>query len=214
MKIYVNNINLYYKVIGTGEPLIFVHGNGENHHIYDQLAEKLKQRYTCYLIDSRAHGLSDTSDHLSYNVMTKDIFEFCKVLQLNNIHLIGFSDGGIVGLKLAIKHPKLIKNLYVLGANYHIKGIKQDVYKSMKKLYKKEKSPLIKLMIKEPKLSIKSLKSIEANTHIFAGSLDVIKEKHTLKLHQVIKHSTCHILNGETHESYVINSTKLLPYIK
>ena len=57
MKILVNGIELFYEISGQGRPLILVHGNGEDHHIFDALVAKLKNHYTCYCIDSRGHGI-------------------------------------------------------------------------------------------------------------------------------------------------------------
>lgn len=61
MKIVVNGSELFYEVTGQGRTMILVHGNGEDHHIFDQLVEVLKEYYTCYCIDSRGHG--ESSQH-------------------------------------------------------------------------------------------------------------------------------------------------------
>lgn len=209
-----NDIELYYRVIGSGKPLLLLHGNGEDHHTFDVLVEQLKHRYTCYQIDSRCHGKSSHHLDISFDLMRDDILAFCQALNLNDIDVIGFSDGGIIGLKLAIKQPQLIHNLYILGANFHPKGIEKKMYKQLKLWYKKEKSPIIKLMINEPHISVKQLKKIKANTFIFAGEFDVIKRRHTHKLHRYIEQSQCYIIKGHTHESYVMNSDLLNSYIK
>ena len=51
-------LDIYYEVIGNGFPLVFVHGNNEDHHIFDQAVQILSQQYRCILIDSRYHGQS------------------------------------------------------------------------------------------------------------------------------------------------------------
>lgn len=53
MFINVNNIRLYYEKHGEGNPLILLHGNEENHFIFDEAVEKLKKYYTVYTLDSR-----------------------------------------------------------------------------------------------------------------------------------------------------------------
>ena len=55
---HVNGIDLFYEVKGTGDPLLMVHGNSEDHTIFDEAAEVLKDRFTVYLVDSRDHGQS------------------------------------------------------------------------------------------------------------------------------------------------------------
>ena len=47
--ININNLNLYYEVVGEGKPLVMVHGNGEDHKIFDKAVSLLKDRFTCYL---------------------------------------------------------------------------------------------------------------------------------------------------------------------
>lgn len=208
------NIDIYYRVNGSGKTLLLLHGNGEDHHTFDVLVEKLKHRYTCYQIDSRCHGKSSCSVDISFDLMAEDIKAFCDDMHFDQVDVIGFSDGGIIGLKLAIKYPQLIENLYTLGANYNPKGIEKKMMKQLKIWYKKEKSPLIRLMIKEPHLSIKQLNIIRAHTTIIAGEFDVIKRGHTQRLHQYTKNSQLIILPGQTHESYINNSAILDGYIK
>jgi pimeloyl-ACP methyl ester carboxylesterase len=59
MKIIINGIQLNYEVVGHGKPLILLHGNQENHHIFDGIKDKLAEKYELHLIDSRNHGDSD-----------------------------------------------------------------------------------------------------------------------------------------------------------
>ncbi len=213
MNLRVNEVDLYYEIIGTGKPFIMVHGNGEDHHTFDELADILKIRYQVYLIDSRMHGKSQKNVDISFDLMAHDIINFCEKLDLKDVRFLGFSDGGIIGLKIAIEKPKLISDMILCGANYHPKGVDRNVIKHLRDAYKINKSPLIKLMLSEPKFKIKDLKKISTKTMILAGEHDVIIKKHTMKLHQFIKNSTCHILPEENHESYVMHSIKLLTYI-
>ena len=69
MKIKVNGIELAYEKSGTGSPVIFLHGNGEDHTIFRETIEKLTSDYTVYALDSRCHGESSASEHLSYSCL-------------------------------------------------------------------------------------------------------------------------------------------------
>ncbi len=213
MEITVNSIKLNYEVIGTGKPLIMVHGNGEDLHIFDELANEIKDFYKVYLIDSRNHGLSQKDLPISFDLMADDIIEFCKINELENVDFLGFSDGGIIGLKIAIKAPKLLNKMILCGANFHPKGVKKSFYIKLKHAYKKNKSPLIKLMLREPKFKVKDIKNISVKTVIIAGEKDLIDLNHTTKLHQLIDKSEMYILPDETHESYVMHDTKLKQFL-
>ncbi|MFV0329106.1 MAG: alpha/beta fold hydrolase [Dysgonomonas sp.] len=111
MKIEVNNIILNYIKEGAGKPVILLHGNGEDHHIFDKLIVKLKQNFTIYAIDSRNHGESQMTDDYSYETMAEDIYQFIQKLSLKDVSVIGFSDGAIISILL---EP-------VGGINYQIK---------------------------------------------------------------------------------------------
>ena len=85
MKISVNGVELNYEVIGSGDPLIMVHGNSEDHTIFTEAAEVLKNHYTCYLVDTRSHGKSGKVKPLHYKDMAQDYVEFIKALELQNV---------------------------------------------------------------------------------------------------------------------------------
>ena len=213
MRVKVNQIEINYEIFGKGQPLIMLHGNQEDFHIYDELIEILKDNFTIYAIDSRNHGLSGKSIDFSYDAMTQDVYQFIRQLKINKPHILGFSDGGIIGLKLSIFAPNLIDKLIICGVNYHPKGLNKKIIKALKNEYIEDKSPYIKLMLEEPKIRKKDIKKVTLKTLILVGEKDVIKTKHTLKLHQMLKKSKLIILENETHDSFVVHSTKLAPYI-
>ena len=212
MKIVVNGSELFYEVTGQGRTMILVHGNGEDHHIFDQLVEVLKEYYTCYCIDSRGHGESSKFEKYSYQTMAEDIMDFIKKLGLTDVVYYGFSDGGIVGLLVA-SQSDLINDLIISGANIEPRGLKDYVYYLMKAAYIIKKDPKIKLMLDQPHINHYTLQKIKARTLVLAGSKDMIKESHTIEIAHNISGSKLLILPKEDHSSYVINSTKLAPII-
>lgn len=107
MEIKVNNINIYYEEYGSGQPIILLHGNQETHEIFDKLINKLKDNYKVYSIDSRCHEKSENPKEISYNLMCDDVIQFMKALNIEKPILYGFSDGGIIGILVAIKEPNL-----------------------------------------------------------------------------------------------------------
>ena len=127
MNINVNNVNLYYEVYGKGIPIILLHGNSETHEIFDKLIEKLKDKYKVYAIDSRCHGKSEDTNKISYELMRDDIISFIRKLKIDKPILYGFSDGGIIGLLVAIKEPDILSKLIISGANLNSKGMKKKM---------------------------------------------------------------------------------------
>lgn len=118
MEITVNGARLFYIKAGQGSPVVLLHGNNQSHRIFDLLIRQLKRDHTVYALDSRGQGRSETGDRpLTYGQMARDTAAFIRLLGLRRPALYGFSDGGIVGLLLAIHHPELLSRLAVSGAN-------------------------------------------------------------------------------------------------
>lgn len=214
MKINVNNVNLNYEEYGTGRPIILLHGNSENITIFRKLIDKLKPDYKVYAIDSRCHGKSENTEKISYDLMAKDVIEFIKQKEIESPILYGFSDGGIIGLKIAIEEPNLLSELIVSGANINPKGMKNMTLFWCKFAYLISKDKLIKMMIDEPNILPSELAKIKIPVHVIAGQKDVIKQKHTMLIANSIKNSTLDIIPNENHGSYIVDSEKIYYIIK
>lgn len=214
MKINVNNININYEVCGEGKPIILLHGNSETHNIFDVLVEKLKENYKVYAIDSRCHGDSDNPQDISYDLMTRDVIEFIKKLKIEKPILYGFSDGGIIGILIAIGERELLSKLIISGANIYPSGMKKSMLYLSKIIYFFTRNKLFKMMIKEPNIKIEDLRKIKTPTVVLAGEKDVILSEHTKLIADNINGSTLEIIPNENHGSYIINSNKLYDIIK
>jgi len=214
MYVKVNGIDLFYEKTGQGRPIILLHGNGESHKIFDVLTGQLSPKYTVYAIDSRGHGKSGKTKRLDYGDMARDIAAFINELGIEKPMLYGFSDGGIIGLLLAIHYPALLSKLIISGANTRPDGINNIWTFLIKASYCFTRSNKDKLMLTQPNITDAELNSIAIPTLILAGSKDMIKAEHTRNIAQNIPSSTLKILDGETHASYVINSEKLYGIIE
>ena len=214
MNIKVNDINIYYEVYGEGTPIILLHGNSETHEIFDRLIEKLKDNYKVYAIDSRCHGKSEKAKYISYELMADDVIEFIKLLNIEKPILYGFSDGGIVGLLVAIKEPELLVKLIVSGANLNPSVLSKGMIMFIKIAYFFTRNKLFKMMVYEPNITIEDLKNITIPTIVLAGEKDVVKYEHTKLIADNIKNSTIEIVSKENHGSYIIHSEKLYEIIK
>ena len=214
MEVLVNNINLYYNVYGTGSPIILLHGNRETNTIFDKLIEELQKNYTVYAIDSRCHGNSSKTKEISYDLMSNDIICFIEKLKINKPILYGFSDGGIIGLLIAIKKPDLLKQLIVSGPNLNPRGLKLHFRLYSILGYLKSKNKLFKLMFTEPNIKLEDLHKIRIPTVLIAGEKDIVKEKHTRLIAKNIKDCKLEILKNEYHSTYVVHSNKLYEIIK
>ena len=214
MFIKVNNTELYYEATGEGTPVILLHGNGEDHNIFDVLIGQLSDKFRVYAIDSRGHGQSGKSDNLNYQLMAEDIIGFIHINNIEKPILYGFSDGGIIGLMIAYMQPRLLSKLIVSGANSSPSGLKFKWRFLIWLSYFFTRTAKLKMMLKEPQISNTDLQKIEIPVLVTAGENDMIKKSDTMFIAGNIKKSQLMILSGEKHESYVINSPKLFEVIK
>ncbi len=209
----INNQKIYYEKHGNGTPLIMIHGNGEDHTIFQKAVEKLKNHFTVFVMDSRGHGQSSKANSFHYSDMAEDVYCFIKEIIKEKPIYYGFSDGGIIGLLLEINHPNSVQRLIISGANTNPKGLKPIFLFGMKSNYFFSHSKLTKMMIKEPNITKIMLSKISVPTNITCGEHDMIKLADTKMIHENIKDSTLKIFKNELHGSYIVNSTKIADYI-
>lgn len=213
MLLRVNGIELFYEKTGQGRPILLLHGNGESHKIFMALLQKLSDRYTVYAIDSRGHGKSSKVKRLDYDSMVEDIAGFIRTLNIEKPIIYGFSDGGILGILIAIRYPDLLSKLIISGANTCPEGIKKTTLRTFRLIYSITRSPKIHMMLTQPDIKDEDLNKITVKTLVLAGSKDCIDEKHTIHMAESIPNSTLRILEGESHESYVLDNNKLYEII-
>lgn len=206
-------IKLYYEKTGNGRPLIMLHGNGEDHKIFDKAVRILKNHYTVYAIDSRDHGKSGKVNELHYEDMADDVYDFITFLNLEKPIVYGFSDGGIIALILAVKHQDILSKIIVSGVNAVPNGLKTIHILTYKINYLFHKNPKVKMMLTEPNITDNMLKSIKIPAVITAGSNDMIKQSHMKHIADCIPNSTFTVFKNELHGSYIVNSTKIAEFI-
>lgn len=209
-----NGVELFYEKTGQGMPIILLHGNGEDHTIFDVLIKQLSPNFTVYAIDSRDHGRSSRVKSLNYEEMMEDVAAFIHGMRIQTPILYGFSDGGIIGLLLAIKYKSILTKLIVSGANTHPGGIKWFTALQMKLVYFFTRNRKYKLMLTQPSITETELKTIITPTLVLAGGKDMVKDEHTRMIAKNIPSGTLIILDGENHSSYVSHSEKLYGIIK
>ena len=205
VEVIANNIKINYNVEGEGDPLILLHGSGEDYHIFDKIIKKLKKNFTVYAIDSRNHGRSSKTDDFTYEIMVEDIYQFIKKLNLEKPSIVGFSDGAIISLMLAIKYPNLINKMALLGLNLKPTDFKKNMYSYLVKEYEKSKNPLFKMMLEQPNIELESLKDVNVPTIVIAGENDLFYKKTFLNVANTMQNAILKIMLGHDHSNYIID---------
>ena len=108
----VNGINLYYATIGHGPPVVLLHGGLANSDYWGHQVTALAPHHTVILVDSRGHGRSTRDARpYGYDLMADDVVALLDTLHIAKADMVGWSDGAILGIDLAIRHPDRVGNL-------------------------------------------------------------------------------------------------------
>lgn len=107
-------MKLHHKILGTGEPVIILHGLFGMLDNWRSIAKKLESRFQLILVDLRNHGRSPHENKMDYKIMAADIAELMKELQLDSANLIGHSMGGKVAMQFALDYPEKVKKLIIV----------------------------------------------------------------------------------------------------
>jgi pimeloyl-ACP methyl ester carboxylesterase len=113
--------------------LLLLHGGLGNADYFVNQIPAFSENYYVITMDSRGHGRSTMSEQqISYAVMASDVLALLDTLKIDAVNLVGWSDGGIIGLDIAIHHPDRLKKLVAYGANYVPSGVKTDIGESVR----------------------------------------------------------------------------------
>jgi pimeloyl-ACP methyl ester carboxylesterase len=126
----VNGIKIWYATFGQGAPVILLHGGLANANYWGELVPALTPHYQVIVMDSRGHGRSSRdAQSYGYDLMASDVLALMDFLQIDKAALVGWSDGAIIGLDIAMHHPERLSKLFAFAANSDPSGVK-DVNQS------------------------------------------------------------------------------------
>ncbi len=127
----LNGIRLSYAIVGHGSPVLLLHGGLANRDYMGNQAKALMLHHTVILLDSRGHGRSTRdAQAYGYDLMADDVVALMDRLNIRKADVVGWSDGGIIGLDLAIRHPERVGKIFAFGANTKTSGIVSEFDKN------------------------------------------------------------------------------------
>ena len=224
----VNDIKVYYEIYGEGEPLLLLHGNSGSIENYIYQIPELSKHFKVVAVDSRAQGRSTDSDQeITYALMASDMSELIDKLNLGKVNIVGWSDGGNIGLELAYAHPEKVLKVVAFGANYthenwmappdsvvmapddpivvRISGMIKNLGTAAERLSADpSKMPVIKKKLEDlysnyPNFTPDQLKTIDVPFLIVAGDHDVIALDQTIALFTNLPKSELFIVPHASH---------------
>ena len=210
----VNGIRLYYETYGTGEPLLLLHGNNSSIAAFDRQIPELAKKYRVIALDSRGQGNSSAdSTRLTYELFADDTAAFLDFLGVDSANVLGWSDGGNIGLLLAMRHPRKVKKLASMAAVLY--NDNTSISPKLNALLRKQLAEmknqgmaesdlnyrLKNLLLTEPHVPPDALAKVTAPVLVMAGENDVVKREHTALIAKKLPGSTLKIFRKAGHEA-------------
>ncbi|AJA66517.1 alpha/beta hydrolase [Bradyrhizobium japonicum] len=195
----VNGIKVWYATFGRGEPVLLLHGGLANANYWGHQVRALQRHYQVIVMDSRGHGRSSRNQEpYGYDLMASDVVALLDHLKIRKAAIVGWSDGAIIGLDIAMKHPERVSKLFAFAANSDPSGVadiaSNDVFNAYiarageeyKRLsptpteYKSFVAEITKMWESQPKWTASDLATIKVPTWIVDGDHDeAIKRENT-----------------------------------
>jgi pimeloyl-ACP methyl ester carboxylesterase len=223
----VNGLKMYYQVQGTGRPLVLIHGGVCTiEDCMGPVRTALASGRQTIAMEQQGHGrTADIDRPLSYDQMVEDTAALLKQLKVENADIIGYSMGGGIALRLALRHPALVRKVVVFGALYSaaghppgfLDGFKtlkaEDIPAAFRQAYEKvapnpkgwpalvEK---IKGLVQTARdLTPEDLKSIKARVLVMIGDADIVRAEHAVEMYRLIPNAKLGILPVSDHFAFV-----------
>lgn len=203
----VGGLKMYYEVHGEGPPLLLLHGGAGS--IPDRWFPYFTPQFRVIAVEQMGHGrTADAVDRpFHYHDMAEDTVELMRELEIDSAVVVGYSDGGIIGLDIAVHHPERVTKLVVTGAN-----ARSDGYTAANLEYARTFDPddepvsdsyaslspdgadhwpiflgrLKPMWSNEPSFTHEDLQRIEAPTLLIVGDRDIVTPEHAVEMFRSI----------------------------
>jgi pimeloyl-ACP methyl ester carboxylesterase len=200
-----------------GEAVVLLHGGLSKTSSWDYLmVPPLEDEFHVFAYDRTAHGFTgDQPGSLHFAFQVQEAIAYLEDVVKEPAHLIGYSDGGIIALMVAIARPELVKSIVAIGANYHYSAplsefaeavVSEDDQAEYNLISPDAPHTLLEKIIRmnqiwktEPDISLKEIASIQCPVLVMAGDDDVIKHEHTISLYENLPLGQLAIIPGTSH---------------
>ncbi len=213
----INGVDLYSEVDGTGPAVLLLHGGFCSLESLRAQSDALVPDHRVFAYERPGHGRSaDVDGEFGYERGVADTLAYLDVHGLESVDVVGYSDGAIIGLLLALHHPERVRSLVAISANLDPSGFtdaadEPDVEPDVERMHYERLSPdgpghadvvlgkLVRLWTSEPRIDPADLARVTAPTLVMSGDRDTIRPDHSLLIASSIPGAQLCIVPGTTH---------------
>ena len=219
----VGGVHTWYETSGHGEPLVLLHGGLEANGSWAAQIPAFAAHFGVFAPERRGHGHTpDVEGPLDYDVMARDMIGFIEAVVGGSARLVGWSDGGIVGLLVASSRPDLVRQLVAIGTNFdvsgYVPGFDQIIdlpsdspeFAPFRAAYEAVSpdgpehwpimfSKTMDMWRKEPHISAEELGRVCTRTLLIVGDDDLCTLEHTDALYRAIPDAELAVIPGTSH---------------
>ncbi|WP_327121821.1 alpha/beta hydrolase [Streptomyces sp. NBC_01341] len=217
-------VRTWYETEGAGDPLLLLHGGFCTNDTWGAQRADLAAGFRLFLPERRAHGHTpDVAGPLSYQDMADDTVAFLETVVTGPAHLVGWSDGGVVALLVAMARPDLVRKVVVIGANVRPAaesfaapamldamtpdgddlGFFREMYESVTPdgpdHWPVVAAKMIDMWRTQPTLTADDLARIQASVLVMVGDDDMMTLEHTIAVYRTITESQLAVVPGASH---------------
>jgi pimeloyl-ACP methyl ester carboxylesterase len=219
--ITILNTKIYYEEYGQGTPLILLQGAMGSIKDFEKCIPELSKKYRVIAPDTPGQGRSELADSMSYQLLTEYMSQLIDSLKIDSTYIMGWSDGGIVGILLAEKRPDKVKRVVATGANYKLDGAIlpeisptpmpmamfetqnkawiDNYLKALPRDWKKFKTDIDKMTFQKQYFPATVFENIHIPVLFVMGDKDMILLEHGIEMHRLTKNSQFCVLPNTTH---------------
>jgi pimeloyl-ACP methyl ester carboxylesterase len=212
----------WYTEYGDGEPLVYLHGGFSSSRELDPVRAAYAERFRVFTPDRRGHGHTpDVAGPFTYEVFAADTVAFLDEVVGGAAHLVGFSDGAITALHVALARPDLVRQMVLISGQYHQSGLLPAFFHGPDAVAEMQASPLgamyaaespdgadhfavvaakvIENALTGPTLAAEQLAGVPARTLVMSGDDDAVSLEHTVEMYRALPQAELAVVPGTSH---------------
>lgn len=229
---YVNGLKMYYEIHGTGEPLVMLHGGMSTIGAFYRILPALATSRQIIAVEQQGHGhTADIDRPFSFEHMADDTATLLQQLGIKKADVFGYSDGGMVALKMAVRHPDLVRRLAISSAVYNMDGYYPEIKAGLYHLTADALPPQMRAAYEAvapqsenwPRLVAKAaeharnfdgiqpeeIQAIKAPALVLVAENDIVRIEHARELARLLRTELV-VLPDSDHVSYLLEQPDVL----